>query len=72
MFTMSTYGVATTSHKSVQVFVMCHNRATAEFYLAKFASPNTVLLAPGARFDIDVSHIPSVAWWVTQPRLAVV
>lgn len=72
MFTLNTFAVAVLASGQVQVFAHCHNRATAEFFLAKFASANVVLLAPGASFDSDVSHIPSVAWWVAQPRLTAV
>ena len=69
MFTLNTFAVAVLTDAGVQVFAKCHNRVTAEFYLAKFSASNVVLLAPGASFDADVSHIPSVAWWVAQPRL---
>jgi hypothetical protein len=69
LFTLNTFAVAVLTDAGVQVFAKCHNRVTAEFYLAKFAASNVVLLAPGAAFDADISAQPSVAWWVAQPRL---
>jgi hypothetical protein len=72
MFTLNTFAVAVLTDAGVQVFAKCHNRVTAEFYLAKFSAGNVVLLAPGASFDADISAQPSVAWWVAQPRLTAV
>ena len=72
MFTLNTFAVAVLTDAGVQVFARCHNRATAEFYLARFSASNVVLLAPGASFDADISAQPSVAWWVAQPRLTAV
>lgn len=69
MSTLNTFAVAVLTDGLVQVFAKCHNRATAEFYVARFACANVVLLAPGAGFDADVSQEASVRWVLSRASL---
>jgi hypothetical protein len=64
MFTLDTFGVATLTDEGVSVIARCANRVTAEFFSAKFGCANVVVLAPGAGFTRDISHEPSVAYWI--------
>ena len=68
MFTLDTFGVATLTDEGVAVIARCANRATAEFFSAKFGCANVVVLAPGAPFTRDISHEPPVQWFVALKR----
>jgi hypothetical protein len=68
MFTLNTFAVGVETNNGLFLIARCHNRATAEFILHKVKGSNTrntVVLAPGASFDRDVSHEPAVSGWVS-------
>ena len=66
MFTLNTFAVVTLTDEGVSVIARCANRVTAEFYSNKFGCANVLVLAPGGAFDRDISHEPTVGWWVAQ------
>ena len=68
MFTLNTFAVGVETTSGLFLIARCHNRVTAEFLLRKVAgsnTQNTVVLAPGASFDRDVSHEPAITAWVS-------